>query len=341
MRETTYVGLDVHHKSIAVVWGKARQEAQYVELSHTDKGVDKMVERVGTAEVWGVYEACGLGFGLLEKLRERGWRMDVVAPTHIARSTHGRKRKTDRRDAEKLQQMLMAHGELGARMPKVWIPDRELQEHRELVRRRLKLGENASRIKVGILSLQKMHQIKRPESIKTLWTQKHIRWLKQIEAEAAVKLAMASQIRELEFVIEEQARLQEQVQRLAERPRYARAVGRMTAIKGVGILTAMTFLLELGDPKRFKNRRQVSAYLGLVPASYESGEAKDRKGHITRMGPSRVRKVLNQAAWAFLRENDQWRQWYEQVAKRRGKKKALVGLMRRLGIKLWAEASAA
>ncbi len=63
----------------------------------------------------------------------------------------------------------------------------------------------------------------------------------------------------------------------------------LTSIIGVGTLTAMVFLTEMGDLNRFPNRRKLKAYVGLAPTSHESGEIKDRKGHIARRGSSRLR----------------------------------------------------
>lgn len=345
MTKVTYVGLDVHLKSIAVVWGKAKETPEHLEVPNTREGLANLARRVGSQDVWGVYEASSCGFGVYERMSRWGWKMSIVAPTHVAKSAHGRKRKTDVRDAELLRDLLMSHGELGTKLPAVWIPDRVIREHREIVRRRLKLGETLSAVKAGIGSVLRMHGIERPEDLKTLWTQKHVRWLWSLTGQdgtpTAVRTVLASQLREYEFVEKEGAEMQRQLEELSETEPYRAPALKMKEIRGVGTVTAMTFLLELGDVKRFRNRRQVASYLGLAPSCYESGEATDRKGRITRMGPSRVRKVLNQAAWAFLRENVQWRAWYTAVARRRGPKKAIVGLMRRLGIELWQRARCA
>jgi transposase len=67
--------------------------------------------------------------------------------------------------------------------------------------------------------------------------------------------------------------------------------------KGVGLRAAMVYLTEIGEASRFPNRRTVGSYWGMAPSSYESGEADDRKGHITRQGSPRVSHVLCQAAW--------------------------------------------
>ena len=113
--------------------------------------------------------------------------------------------------------------------------------------------------------------------------------------------------------------------------------------KGVGVLTAMVFLTELGDMRRFSNRRQVGSFLGLTPASHESGEDADHKGHITHQGPSRVRKVLCQAVWSRLRVDRSEQRAYERLVVRnpRNKKVAVVARMRVLAIRMWHDGLAA
>lgn len=345
MSMVSYVGLDVHLNSIAAVWGKAKEKPRTLVISPTEEGFGALVEAVGPGEVWAVYEASSCGFEAYDRLRELGWKVSIVAPTHIAKSVHSKKRKTDLRDARRLWEILMAHAELGAEMAEVWIPGKQLQEEREIVRRRLKLSESSCRVKNGILSLIRMHRIKRPEGMKTAWSRKHVLWLRNLaegdSLGAGVRTALGSYVRELEFVEEEIRRLDAAVEELAQAPAYRARVERMTELPGVGVLTAMTFLVELGDVHRFQNRRQVGSYLGLVPASYESGDADDRKGHITRLGPPRIRKVLNQAAWHLVRLDALWRKRYEAISGRGGGKAAIVAVMRRLGIELWQRARAA
>ena len=103
----------------------------------------------------------------------------------------------------------------------------------------------------------------------------------------------------------------------------------------------MGFLTEIGDMGRFANRRAIGAYLGLAPSSYESGESGDRKGHITRHGPPRVRRILCQAAWVWTYRDPANTQFYHRLVARnpKCKKKALVAAMRRLAILMWHTAS--
>jgi len=341
MSMVTYVGLDVHLNSIAAVWGRLQEKPRNLIVPNTPAGLEALMKTVGPGPVWAVYEASSCGFGLFDELTQRGWKMSIVAPTHIHRSVHARKRKTDLRDAQRLWELVLAHGEVGTDLPVVWIPPTKVRQDREVVRRRLKLGENLSRVKNGILSLLRIQKVTRPEGLKTLWSQKHVAWLRGLSLGSAVGPVLASLLRELEFFCREMEELNAQIEALAQEDPYREQVDRVTQVKGVGLVTAMTFLLELGDVNRFRNRQQVGCYLGLVPSSDESGEANDRKGHITHLGPARVRKVLTQAAWILVRHDPAWRDWYTPLAARRGKLKAITGVARRLGIELWRRAKSA
>lgn len=341
MSMVTYVGLDVHLNSIAAVWARAQEKTSSVIVPNTPAGMEALLKVVGPGPVWAVYEASSCGFGLFDDLSKRGWKVSIVAPTHIHRSIHARKRKTDLRDARRLWELILGHGELGMDLPVVWIPPIKIRQDREVIRRRLKLGENLTRVKNGILSLLRIQKVTRPEALKTLWSQKHLAWLRGLSLDGAVRPVLASLLRELEFFTQELTELATEVEALAQEDPYREQVDRLTQVKGVGLVTAMTFLLEIGDANRFRNRQQVGCYLGLVPSSDESGEANNRKGHITHLGPARVRKVLHQAAWTLVRHDPRWREWYTAVAARRGPLKAITGVARRLGIELWRRAKSA
>ena len=335
----------MHKKTITAVYGPARAKTAAMKVSNDERGWDRLAAKMNGCEAHAVYEASSCGFELYDEMSARGWHMGVVAPSHLAKSARNRKSKTDLRDAEDLWSRLVAAREAGAALPTVWIPPQGVREDRELVRRRLVLGERLSQVKNSIVSLLQIHKVRRPEDMKTKWTKTHLSWLKSLCGSGGgvgdpVKWALESNLRELEFLLQEEERLQEKLEGMAQEPRHRAQAEEIMKVPGVATLTAMTFLTELGDVKRFKNRRQLANYLGLTPSSYESGEATDRKGHITRQGPARIRKVLNQAAWCLVRCRPDVRRHFGRLALRRGTKKALVAEMRRLGIELWHRAVA-
>jgi transposase len=147
-------------------------------------------------------------------------------------------------------------------------------------------------------------------------------------------------VREVGWFERERERLDVSLERLAQQSRYASQMKTLLEVRGVGLLTALVFLTELGDVTRFRNRGQVGSYLGLVPSSFESGKANDRKGHITRGGSARLRKVLCQAVWSQIRWDADLRAVYQRICAKNPKKNKIgvVALMRRLGIRLWHRA---
>lgn len=342
MSQRIYVALDVHLKSIVAVWQFARGTRRKLTLESTAEGLSKLVQAVGPGEIWAVYEASGAGLEVHDRLTEAGWKVWLLAPTHLPQSTDSRKNKSDERDAHRMLDVLVAHGELGTNLPWAWIPPRKTREDRELVRRRLKLAEKLGQIKNEITGLLRVEAIRKPEDLKTAWSDKHVAWLRGIAGSTGTPIGTVLQglLEELGFYQAQIAEMDQELRKLAEDPEYRNAVERMTELEGVGVLTAMTFLLELGDMERFTNRRGLARYTGLTPNRYASADV-DHKGHISRMGPYRLRKVLNQAAWAHVRSGGHWASWYAGVSKRRGAKIAIVGLMRKLAIDLWHLARAA
>lgn len=350
MEQVIMVACDLHDQTMLLKIAQGRGAAQTRTVRNAPAGRRGMIAQLrqqaqaaGGAEVVFAYEASGLGFGLYDELTAAGFRCHVLAPTKISRNPHQRRQKTDAKDAELILDVLRSHVLAGVPLPEVWVPDRATRDDREVVRMRLDLAHKLTAIKAQIKGLLKRNYLTTPEHLGKKWTRAYRAWLQQLSEQEPGELAsggratLASLLRQLTFHEQEEWRVEEEVRRLAHSPRYLPAVYTLMRISGVGVLTAMVFLTEMGDLARFRNRRQVAAYLGLVPTSHESGQRDDCKGHITRQGPSRVRRLLCQAAWTRIRTDDQERATYERIVARnpKQKKKAVVAGMRRLAIRLW------
>jgi transposase len=109
---------------------------------------------------------------------------------------------------------------------------------------------------------------------------------------------------------------------------------RLMTYPGVGPLTALAFVLILGDAERFQCGKQVASYLGLVPLEDSSGNRR-RLGHITKQGSSMLRFLLVEAAQVTARSLPQWRSKYLHLMMRRGRKTAKVAMARRLAVHLY------
>ena len=351
MGKVIMIGCDLHDEMMLLKIAEERAKPETRSVKNTAAGRAKMIkdlnkraEAAGGARVLFAYEASGQGFGLYDELTDAGIECHVLAPTKIARSQRQKSQKTDEKDAQQLLELLRGHVLAGNELPTVWVPDAVTRDDRELVRMRLDVTEKITALKAQIQSLLKRNRIARPQKLGKGWTRKFRSWLTcdlceshNSPLEANTRSALASLMRQLDFLEEEEERLTAQVDELATKPRYAAAYEEVTSLCGVGLMTAMVFLTELGDLRRFSNRRQLAAYLGLAPRSFESGEANDRKGHITHQGPSRVRKVLCQATWSRVRWDGEEQQAYQRIVAKNPKKKkiAVVASMRRLAIRMW------
>lgn len=103
----------------------------------------------------------------------------------------------------------------------------------------------------------------------------------------------------------------------------------------VGPITAATLAVELGDLTRFEKPEQATSYTGLCPSDFSSGGA-DRKGSITKEGNRRARTILVQAAWRLIKKDAGMRAFYDRIAKRRGSKRAIVAVARKMLHAFWA-----
>jgi transposase len=117
---------------------------------------------------------------------------------------------------------------------------------------------------------------------------------------------------------------------------------RLMTIPGVGPVVALTYRATVDVPARFRNSRAVGAVVGLTPCKYQSGES-DRTGAISKCGDEMMRVMLYEAAQILLMRSTQWswlKAWAVQIARRRGVKKAIVALARRLAVvmhRIWVD----
>jgi len=351
MNQVTIVGCDLHDRDmlLKVALGlKPSHEKHF--LNHQD-GRLAMVEYLidfavkhGSDRIVFVYEASGQGYGLCDLLSDHGIQCWVLSPSHLPKSAKSKKNKTDAKDAQRLFEVARAHVLAGNELPIVWTPPQRLRNDRDLVRTRLESAEACTRIKLQITTLLKRHGIALPEWFRKNrnWTRKFVSWLKELaqRMDEVITPVLQAYVERFETLSKQIAELDKHVRALSHANRYRAGVTALCELPGVGLITAMTYLTEMGDLSRFSNRRQVAAYLGLCPSAFESGQADDRKGHITRQGPGRVRKVLCQATWTAIRVDETTREtWVRIKGNTKGcSKKAVVAIMRKLAIVMWHKA---
>ena len=301
--------VDVHDKNLIVEDAVGREKPGRSQYGNDRDGRRRMLShyrRRAKAEdasrVVFAYEASSEGYGLYDDITDAGFECHVLAPTLIPRSPRHRKSKTDTRDTGAILEVLRGHILAGNTLPDVWIPDHRTRDDREVVRSRVDAATKRATIKAQVRFLLKRNRVRRPKEVGKSWGKAYRSWLFKVTQGKGEKLgdggriALWSFYRQVEMLDKEIAFLDAGIEELARTPRYAEPVKALDELDGVGTFLAMLFLTEMGDLSRFKNRRQVPCYIGIVPSSDESGEASDRKGHITHQGSWRLRKGLCQGA---------------------------------------------
>src|SRR3954449_7042832 len=134
---------------------------------------------------------------------------------------------------------------------------------------------------------------------RSAWSRAHTRWLCELQfAHPAQYLVMAEYRQDIADAEKRLERLSEQVAELVPSWSMAPVIAAYQAMRGIAFLTAVTFVAEIGDVRRFESPRQLMAYLGLVPSESSTGE-RVRRGSITKAGNTRVRRVLIEGAWTY------------------------------------------
>jgi transposase len=294
---STFVGMDVHRRDIAVAMlTPAERDPIEWRVANEPSAVQRLAKKLlrqGGSTVRCVYEAGPCGYALQRQLQAHGLECDVVAPSMIP-IRPGERIKTDRRDARKLAEL--ARGDL---LTVVRPPSEDEEAVRDLCRGRddVRVDLMRARHRLGKFLLRRARVF--GHGNQRAWSQGHRWWLGQQSFERGAERVMFEDY--LLAVEQAEARrrsLELHLEDLAREPRYAEPVGWLRCFRGIDTITAITLVAELHDFRRFRSPSQLMAYLGLVPSEYSSGPQRHRGG-ITRTGNRHVRRLLIEAAWHY------------------------------------------
>lgn len=296
----------------------------------------------GSAPVVSCYEAGRDGFWIHRALQGLGITNLVVDSASIEVNRRRRRAKTDRVDVRALLGQLMRYlgGERRA-LSVVRVPTPEQEDARRLLRERERLirerGAHSARMK----SLLVAHGIR---------VSGHREWtavVEQLRSPAGYRLGprLCAELRR-EYaryclVDEQLAALEAEMAQALAAPRgsVAEQVGRLMQLRGLGPIGSWTLVLELFGWRRFDNRRQLAGLVGLTPTPYTSGESEREQG-ISKAGNRRVRALLVELAWQWLRHQpgSALARWYQRRFAHGGKRLRRIGIVafaRKLLIALW------
>jgi transposase len=253
----------------------------------------------------------------------------VLADATQARALAGRRLKTDREDALNIAELLAA-----GRLPTSYAPPLEVQFLRDLTRHRNGFSRQHARVLCRVKSI--MNANNRPGPTR-LESDGLIRYLKAQGPKLPVRhVAMlwncVDQLALTERQIDQAERdIHQAIRSRTFRDTYAI----LLSFPGVALVTAATVIAEVGDFRRFTDRKAIGRFAGLNPRVYASG-GKQRTGHIAKTGSPHLRWILQQAAWTAIRTDEDVRRIFLRIAKRSGRKAAAVAVARKLLTWMWA-----
>jgi len=281
-----------------------------------------------------VMEACGPSGWISDLCQEHGLKTLVCSTNDTAWLWKNVKRKTDKDDALKFARMAMM-----GQLTTVHVPKQQVREHRSLIKYRKTIVRRINRVKNLIRGLFAGHGVVIEKGTKAWGSGRQLidshrkplnecsmkdMWRGQLDAELTEFDSLVQQVKDIESRLDRIAATHEGIQRLRTMP-------------GIGARIAEAIVTTLDDVDRFKNARQVSAYIGLVPRQYQSGET-DRNGRITKRGSRVLRTLLLECAWISVRYNAWAKTTYNRIhgGQKTRKKKAAIALARKIAVVAWA-----
>jgi transposase len=315
------MGVDQHRAQITAEWLDTETgEVSRARVVPADRsGVRRFLTRFEGRHLEVALEATTGWRFVVEELVAVGAEPHLAEPAEASALKGNKKRaKTDRADARHLRDLLMT-----GRLPESYIAPDHLLDLRARVRLRHSLVDQRGEWQQRIHAVLFHHG--HPQKDGLLRTANRA-WLERIALPDAARQQVSVALAVIDALDREEAPITQELRRYARRQPGCRA---LMGIYGVGELTAVAILAELGDTRRFSSSRQAVRYAGLDITVHQSDQRR-APGHLSRQGPPALRWALYEAAQAARRPGSPDRAYYDQAAERLGGNRACLALARKL-----------
>jgi transposase len=261
-----------------------------------------------------------------DTLEQQGWSVEI-ADAQKVKGLAPLACKTDKIDSKVLA--VLSHRDL---VPAIWLPDPSVREERELARFRLHLVKHKSALKNRIHST--LINFGKPCPVTDLFGVEGRQLLKRLEVPEPWRGNITASI---ELIDDLERQIAEINHRLKEGHAEHPYVPLLLTVPGIGWVLAFTIAAEIGEIERFPSPEKFTGYTGLCPRVNQSGE-KDRRGPLTKHGPTYLRWALLEATMHALRHpayTERYQRTKRRLGKQRGAKVAQVDIARRLSHAIW------
>jgi transposase len=318
------MGVDQHRAQITAEWiDLTTGEVSRARVLPADRaGVRRFLARFAGEQLEVALEATTGWRFLVEELRAAGAVVHLAEPAETAALRGNKKRaKSDRADARHHRELLLA-----GRLPESWIPPDYILDLRAQARLRHTLIEQHCQWQQRIQAVLYHHGC--PHR-RRLMEGDGREWLDAQPLPAAARQQVTVALAVIDMLEREIDPVERELRGYARRQTGCQAL--IDAYYGIGELTAVTIVAELGDCRRFANSRDAVRYSGLDITVYQSDRHRS-PGHLSRQGPPALRWALYEAAQASRRggERSPDRAYYPEVKERIGGNRACLALARKM-----------
>lgn len=298
--EVVYIGIDVHKRSFGIsIYYNGYEHKTFTQDAEPVKLARYLEKHFPGSRKRSCYEAGYSGYWIHDELRILGIENIVINAADVPLKDKEKKNKTDKIDSRRLGRALM-NGDL----TEIYIPTQKQRQDRSLIRSRNIFVQKQTRVKNQIKSFLAFYGIEiSEEQSGKHWSNNYLRWLESLSLnyESGEK-ALQMYISELRYIKRIIAEITRSIRILSQTEPYRSQVGLLLTVPGIGVLTAMIFLTEISDLKRFRKLDHLCSYIGLVPTEHSSGELISR-GNITPRRNRFLRHILIESSWVAIRKD--------------------------------------
>jgi transposase len=271
------IGCDFHpgFQQISMLEVESQQRVRR-KLEHASGEAEQFYRSLQGERVKVGIEASGNTRWFERLLEELGYEL-VIGDAAKIRAATVRRQKTDQRDADHLLELLESD-----KFPAIWVSSAEERDLRQLLLHRHKLVQMRTRIKN---QLQHVAMNQGLQKKRQLWSARGQQWLQQLALPLWTDRRRSDLLLLLQGLEPAIAELSQAVEAQAQQDARARLL--MTH-PGVGPITALAFVLVIGEVTRFARSRELTSYLGLIPSEDSSGQRR-RLGGISKQGNTLLR----------------------------------------------------
>jgi transposase len=316
------MGLDQHRAQIAAGWIETMTgEIFRARVAPADRaGVRKFLAQFRGVGLEVALEATTGWRFVVEELERVGAEVHLAEPAEASALKGSKKRaKTDFADARHLRELLLI-----GRLPESWIAPAHILELRARVRTRHLLSHQRTEWQQRMQAVLYHHGFPQQRNLLTVQRRE---WLAGLKLPFAAREQLEIALLMIDAIDTRLVPFDQDLRAFGRRQAGCRAL--VDQLYGVGALTAVTILAELGDARRFQNSRDAVRYGGMDITVHQSDQRR-APGHLSRQGPPALRWALYEAAQVARHPASPDRAYYLQLAERIGGNRACLALARKL-----------